>query len=316
MNQTPRTEPLYPREHGVDKGAGAERRVRPLSFALGLPKWNHLVGLDVRACVSLNTIPKNAHAIPKASAPVCIDGGGFTHVAKHGGWTTSPDEHAARMRSAVDALGRIWVEWVAPQDWMCEDESLQATGLTLAEHQRRTVDNFVELTRIAPDLPWLPVLQGQRLADYLRHLDMYAAAGVDLREYERVGVGSVCRRQGTAEGVEIIAELCRRGLRVHAFGFKKDGLAALRRILTDRQWALLSADSMAWSRQAFKKQLCLPGHEQPGPGRRFGHKNCANCLVYALQWRAELLAVVAECEPRRPRERCWWADWTLARKDA
>ena len=49
------------------------------------------------------------------------------------------------------------------------------------------------------------MLQGWELADYLEHIEMYRAAGVDLTEIERVGVGSVCRRQSTAEGVEIIS---------------------------------------------------------------------------------------------------------------
>jgi hypothetical protein len=281
-----------------------------MRFALGLPKWSMLAGLTVAACVSLNTIPRSTHAIPPASAPVCIDGGGFTRVVKHGGWDTSPEEHAAKMQRAVDALGVAWVEWVAPQDWMCEDEALAATGLTLLEHQRRTTDNYVALMRIAPHLPWLPVLQGRVLADYLQHLAMYAEAGVDLFESERVGVGSVCRRQSTAEGVEILAALCRLGLRVHAFGFKKDGLAALRRELTPQQWANLTADSMAWSRHAFKKRVRIPGHELPGPGRRFGHKSCANCLPYALIWREELLASVER--PRVPRQKAWeWASCTL-----
>jgi hypothetical protein len=81
---------------------------------------------------------------------------------------------------------------------------------------------------------------------------MYAEASVDLSEMERVGVGSVCRRQGTKEGVEIITALVRRGLRlglrIHAFGFKASGLKALRKELSEAEWALLSADSMAWSK--------------------------------------------------------------------
>jgi hypothetical protein len=111
-------------------------------------------------CVSLNTMPKSRRALPKARAPVCIDGGGFTRVTKRGGWDTTPEQHAAQMERAVLALGLLWVLWVAPQDWMCEDVAPKATGLTLLEHQRRTTENFVALTRIAPHLPWLPVLQG------------------------------------------------------------------------------------------------------------------------------------------------------------
>ena len=42
-------------------------------------------------------------------------------------------------------------------------------------------------------------------------------------------------RQGTREGVEIIAALFRRGLRVHAFGFKASGLRKLRKELSEAE---------------------------------------------------------------------------------
>jgi hypothetical protein len=262
-----------------------------LQFFVGLNKWCHLAGLTVPACVSLNTMPKRK--LPRASAPVVIDGGGFTRVVLRGGWDTTPREHAEQMQWAVDALGREFVSWVAPMDMMCEAEALKATGLSLIEHQRRTVDNYIELTTIAPQLPWLPVLQGWQLGDYLAHVEMYAAAGIDLFELERVGVGSVCRRQGTKEGVEIITALVRRGLRVHAFGFKASGLKALKKELSEAEWSLLSADSMAWSKVARLEGICLPGHDRPGPGRRRGHRRCTSCREFALMWREGVLTGVS-----------------------
>lgn len=41
---------------------------------------------------------------------------------------------------------------------------LARTGLTVREHQERTIANFLELRRIAPGLPFIPVLQGWALA--------------------------------------------------------------------------------------------------------------------------------------------------------
>ena len=63
---------------------------------------------------------------------------------------------------------------------MCEPEQLAMTGLTVEEHQRRAVDNFVELRDLAPDLPIVPVVQGWTIGSHLRCVEMYAAAGVDL----------------------------------------------------------------------------------------------------------------------------------------
>lgn len=52
-------------------------------------------------------------------------------------------------------------------EWLCEPWMVAKTGLTVAEHQRRTVDNLVQLRGLAPDLPIVPVVQGWTVADYL-----------------------------------------------------------------------------------------------------------------------------------------------------
>jgi hypothetical protein len=62
---------------------------------------------------------------------------------------------------------------------------------------------------------------------------------------------------------------------MHGFGFKIQGL-------TDHGHLLTSADSMAWSVDARRTGRTLPGCTR--------HKNCANCLRYALRWRTNVLA--------------------------
>jgi hypothetical protein len=263
-------------------------------------KWHQLrhwrrINSRAPVCVSLNDAPKIRY--PTIDFAVGIDGGAFGKLSSIGKmtdearlafldeWANSAEAHAHKARKAIDGLGRKWVEWVGPQDWMCEQFMLDKTGLTVEEHQRRTVANYVELCRIAPDVPWLPVIQGYTLAEYLRCVEMYRSAGVDLTEVERVGIGSVCRRQATREGVDIIVALLRMGIRVHAFGFKLDGLKMLRTILTDAEWSQLTADSAAWSKHAWKGQILMPGHYH---GRIT--KNCANCTVYADARRVEIEA--------------------------
>ena len=174
------------------------------------------------------------------------------------------------------------------------------TGLSIEEHQRRTVANFLELRSVAPDLPFIPVLQGWSLYDYWRCEDLYRKAGVDLRAEPLVGVGTVCRRQGTNDATLIMRSLAASGLKLHGFGFKVLGLRAS---IND----LASADSLAWSKAA-REDAPLPGHDKPGPGRRTGHINCANCLEYALAWRARLFADLADRAPVRAAQQVWnWA---------
>lgn len=213
--------------------------------------------------------------LPRAVSAWALDSGGFTELSQYGTWDhgPTPGQYVDRVRRYRDEVGRL--DWAAPQDWMCEPWILAKTGLTVAEHQRRTIDNYLELTRLDHGLPFVPVVQGYRLDDYLTHVDLYRGAGVDLTTLPLVGVGSVCRRQGTGEVERIFATLAAAGVtRMHGFGLKKLGL------VRSGHW-LASADSMAWSYDARRSPRLDGCH---------GHKNCANCPRYALRWRTELLA--------------------------
>ena len=106
-----------------------------------------------------------------------LGNGAFTELSAHGSWAhgPSPGEYVARVRRYADEIGGL--VFAAPQDWMREPAILRGgqfagmhfagTGLTVGEHQRRTVENFLELLELAPDLPFIPVLQGWSTSDYL-----------------------------------------------------------------------------------------------------------------------------------------------------
>lgn len=231
------------------------------------PTWLTLDGPPLM--VSLNTLPKSKSY--RAVVPWFLDSGGFTELQQHGRWRTTAAEHVERCRSAQERFGMI--EWMSPQDWMCEPMMLERTGLTVGEHQRRTVANYVELVSLAPDMPWVPVVQGFAVDEYHACVDLYSAAGVDLTLAPLVGVGSVCRRQSMGEAHTIMDTLSERGLSLHGFGFKQAGLTVC--------WPwLTSVDSMAWSFNA--------RHEKRSCGRPNGRggvvKSCGNCRHYALDW--------------------------------
>lgn len=150
----------------------------------------------------------------------------------------------------------------------------------VAIHQCRTVENLRTLrlhSSLRPCVPIIPVLQGVTEADYLRHVSLYRGAGIDLRDESTVGVGSVCRRQGTEDAARIIRAVASLGIRPHGFGFKLDGI----RSVGD---SLASADSLAWS-YAGRKRDPLPGcrHGQSGRGK------CNNCPLFALDYFREFV---------------------------
>jgi hypothetical protein len=114
------------------------------------------------------------------------------------------------------------------------------------------------------------------MTSLLRCLEMYEQAGVDFTEYPIVGVGSICRRQGTAQIGAIVDTIlsCDPEMPLHLFGCKLQGL----RLYGDRAW---TADSLAWSLNA-RRESPLPGHT---------HSSCSSCLEYALRWRERVLAI-------------------------
>lgn len=236
-----------------------------MDFYLGthMPSWlgRTAVPLFVSA-VRLRARPR----FRRASGPVAYDSGGFSQLQAHGSWTSDDRTYAGEVTGWAEESGMP--DFAAIRDWMCEPQMLARTGKTVADHQSLTIESYSNLIAIAPHIPWLPVVQGWHVDDYLSHVEQYAAAGFDLRACARVGVGSVCRRQGTREGAAIIRAVADLGIRVHAFGVKVDGLA----LFGDR---IVSADSMAWSYAARRQRIRMQGCP---------HATCANCMRWALEW--------------------------------
>lgn len=240
-----------------------------MRFYLGTHEPGWLEQVEVPLFVSHRRLARRRR-LPVARAGWALDSGGFTELALHGRWHTTPAAYAAAVARYRDHIGAL--EWVAPQDWMCEPAITARTGRTVLDHQRATVASVLELRARIDGVLVVPVVQGWRLADYLRCLDLYDAAGIELTRESVVGLGSVCRRQATSEIAAIARELASAGLALHGFGVKTTGLARYARHLG-------SADSLAWSYQA-RRRPSLPGCR---------HATCANCLRWALRWRTGVL---------------------------
>jgi hypothetical protein len=241
-----------------------------MRYYLGTHMPNHMEQTDVPLFVSRRRLAKRKR-LPRPMGRWALDSGGFSELSMFGAWQTTPEQYVGEVRRFADEMGGL--DWAAVQDWMCEPWITAKTGLRVPDHQRRTTESYQRLMDLAPDLPWVPVLQGWEHADYLRHMEQYAAAGIDLAALPVVGVGSVCRRQHTTAAAGILTTLAAFGLRLHGFGLKTTGLRATARVLA-------SADSMAWSAHA-RRRPALPGCTT--------HRSCANCLRYALRWREDVL---------------------------
>lgn len=246
------------------------------------PNWLTWVPADIPVFISHRVLAGMVR-LPKRNRFYALDSGAFTELNLFGKFATSPHEYVQAVARYDTEIGRM--DWAAPQDWMCEPFMLAKTGLTVEDHQHRTIENFIELTELWPEFsddpecPIMPSVQGGKIDEYLRCIEMYEAAGVCLSDFPVVGVGSVCRRSRTDEIAEIFGALGELGLPLHGFGVKTSGLAKYGR------W-LETADSMAWSYAA--------RWEPPAPQCEGIRKSCANCLHAALEWRERVLAVIAK----------------------
>lgn len=238
-----------------------------VKFWLGTHQVHWLGTVDVPLFISRRRLTARK-SFPTAVCRWALDSGGFTELSMFGEWRTSASVYARDIKRFEDQIGKL--AWAAPQDWMCEPFMVQRTGLSVAEHQRRTVCNFIELREL--NAPVIPVVQGYEMHDYLECVEMYASAGVDLSAEPLVGLGSVCRRQAT-EQIGVVCQLMHDAgvTNLHGFGCKAGAIRKYGHLLT-------SADSMAWSFGGRRNGKC-------------NHKSkCANCLHFALEWRSKVLS--------------------------
>lgn len=240
---------------------------------------------------------KYRREFPRAAGRYAIDSGGFSELQKHGRWTTTPEAYIAFLRRAWRDSGPF--DFAAPMDHMCEpvvihggvfkgvvfagtrqfiDPQHKLTDDELVHiHQKTTVDNYLHLRALAPDLPIKPVLQGWTIQQYLRCARMYREAGVDINNLPIVGLGSVCRRQNTEYASEIIRALRDDGIKhLHGFGFQITGIRQSHEELS-------TADSMSWSKDGRHAGPCK--HPQHWGNTEYQPQSEANCPSYALQWR-------------------------------
>lgn len=196
-----------------------------------------------RAFISVNRL--RGRKKPIAAPAWIMDSGAFTEIAEHGRYRQGVENYAAEInRWAYPGSGLVCA---VAQDYMCEPFIVAKTGLSVAEHQRLTIERYDALLPLVRGVKVMPVLQGFATADYVEHLRQY---GDRLKHGAYVGVGSVCKRNtdiGQVEAILIAIKRERPDLRLHGFGLKITALSSgvVRELLH-------SADSMAWSFAARK----------------------------------------------------------------
>ena len=223
-----------------------------------------------RAMISLNRLERRK-ADFNANEWI-LDSGAFTRIASGKGHM--PTREYADQAERWSKCGSL--EAAVAQDYMCEPFILDATGLSVTEHQKLSTRNYLELRERLLTVYAMPVIQGFTAQQYQDHTEALAP---HLPENAWTGVGSLCKRQGSPDTISAIIsaiKAVRPDLKLHGFGVKT---TALRR--ADIWHRLHSVDSAAWSYSATRNgnpgdrnsiEFCLEwtnriARNQPGPSQ-------------------------------------------------
>jgi len=208
-----------------------------MKFYVGLHQPGDAKHFD-RAFISINRMRDRKGRLP--CKDWILDSGAFSEIERNGCYRHSPAAYAAEI-NRLAAINEGLAAAVS-QDWMCEQFILQRTGLTVADHQRLTIQRYDALLPLVRITYLLPVLQGYTPASYVDHVRQY---GDRLCEGAYVGVGSLCKRNGKpfrVEDVLLAIKRYRPDLQLHGFGLKITALGS-----GVVRSCLVTADSMAWS---------------------------------------------------------------------
>lgn len=248
---------------------------RRFHYFLGTHQPNWLTETRVPLFISFSRLNRYK-TLPRSRSAWAMDSGAFSQLYTNGKWTWSPQKYADEVRRIAEEVGLL--QWASIQDWLCTPAVLRCTRLSIRAHQRNTVRSLVTLRTLAPEIRWLPILQGWNVRSYLNHLAMYESQGFMLASEPLVGVGSLAIRQTSSEVASLLRALHDQGLRIHAFGLSITGLRSVHPLIE-------SSDSMVWSFVARRRKIKHAGCRQV-------HTVCNNCLSYALAWRRRVVSQI------------------------
>lgn len=211
---------------------------------------------------------------------ICIDSGGFTAAKRWGKYPWSVGQYA-------DFIGEVSrdvvLDFAAIMDYACEPSVNREVYRSNKERIKATIRNETECMRVAPDLPWLPVLQGDNQTE--RAFDIAIRRRIGMLPAGYAGIGSVCGR-GRAGAVETILFYRDQlpGIKFHCFGMHIQAL--------DNDFcfdAVKSWDSYGWNwgkgqkdKDRPKEYLRIPGETHSQLCKRLGSLYWQNTIAPRL----------------------------------
>lgn len=177
--------------------------------------------------------------LPKMVERLILDSGGYAFFSR---WGEYPFDLEKYLELAYYLRDLHPLYRVATLDYPCEPDINRSQIMTNEERIQKTVSNAVECFHKDNSIPWLPVIQGYTVEEYLYCIDLYNDYGIGSDYW---AIGSICSRKGAPyELRNIITKIKERHQtqKLHAFGL---GIP----YLSDPQIfnAIYSSDSAAWN---------------------------------------------------------------------
>ena len=177
--------------------------------------------------------------LPETVERVILDSGGFSFFSRWGDYPFTLEQYLDLVYYIKDIHPLFRVVTL---DYPCEPEIDRSQLMTNEERINKTVSNTVRCFDSDNTLPWLPVIQGYTIQEYLSCIDKYKDAGV-MSDYW--AIGSICSRKGSPYQIRNILATIKKhheSKKIHSFGLSLKYLA-------DPQvfHSIYSSDSSAWN---------------------------------------------------------------------
>lgn len=218
-------------------------------------------------------------------ASIALDSGGFTACRR---WGQYPWTHQQYIDFVRDTARDATLDFVAIMDYACEREVHRGIHATNRDRIHATLTNDLRLRDLAPDLPWLSVLQGNTLDE--RAYDLARRRALDLLPTHHAGLGSICGRPAT-EAAAVLRWYAHQlpSVRYHAFGLDARALDN-----DSAYFAVASWDSYAWNWARGRKGADRPPHLLRRPGETWS--------AHVARLAAEYQRVCIQPRLTRPRQ--------------
>ena len=175
--------------------------------------------------------------IPDTVEQVFLDSGGYSFFSYYPDYPFTIEEYINLANIIKDQSG---ITRVVTLDYPCEPDINRSRVSTNEERIQKTVSNAVECIQYDETIPWLPVIQGYTIDEYLYCVDLYKDAGITSDYW---AIGSICSRKGFPYKIRRIITTLSEALqsKIHAFGISL-------KYLYDPQIFnnIYSSDSAAW----------------------------------------------------------------------